>query len=285
MYIRRTHIFRISNRFSQFRNLYNILQFFVRTNPNLSIVLVHGFLLAILDTHRSIANGNKNSYLEIFSPIVSLYKTQAFIPIKFKISKNIWRNEDLQDLDFVPYHSSVIRYTFVTFFDFYRFLRYPSLRSFHIPRTVPSASTNNKLSKRNRIFFLNKKIHLLYNQNFMPNFSGLFDRIYRINLHLVFDRKQPLINGHSRWFLLEFVLFYRCYYYFQLSSDFEIAFSLRRLYIFKRLDKILLSTDRGRQDKLQISFRKKKKKKKLEVRIFQQKVIKFDRYTITFKYV
>lgn len=95
-------------------------------------------------------------------------------------------------------------------------------------------------------YFLNKKIHLLYNQNFMPNFSGLFDRIYRINLHLVFDRKQPLINGHSRWFLLEFVLFYRCYYYFQLSSDFEIAFSLRRLYIFKRLDKILLSTDRGR---------------------------------------
>lgn len=135
---------------------------------------------------------------------------------------------------------------------------------------IPSASEQRTLQTESNIlffhFFANKKIHLLYIiyhiTRILCQICPVCSTAYISNKsHLVFDRNNRSTIDRDAFFSSLYSLrVLPCFYYFQLSSDFEIAFSSRRLYIFKRLNKIFLSIDRGRQNKLQISFRKKKKK-------------------------
>lgn len=58
-------------------------------NLNLLIVLVLYYRFSWYTP--LVANWNKNSFLEIFSPVVFMYKTQTFNPARSKMLKNIWR--------------------------------------------------------------------------------------------------------------------------------------------------------------------------------------------------
>lgn len=60
----------------------------------------------IFGTISSLAKWNKNSCLDIFSPVVALYKTQAFIPVRSRILKNTWRGH-LQDFDLTLYFLTI----------------------------------------------------------------------------------------------------------------------------------------------------------------------------------
>lgn len=134
---------------------------------------------------------------------------------------------------------------------------------------IPSASEQRILQTESNIlffhFFANKKIHLLYIiyhiTRILCQICPVCSTAYISNKsHLVFDRNNRSTIDRDAFFSSLYSLrVLPCFYYFQLSSDFEIAFSSRRLYIFKRLNKIFLSTDRGRRTNYKYLLEKRKR--------------------------